>query len=573
MAQSKFDPGDLEKASELLSQRSSVPPLPADVALVAGAISTERRSRTPGSVSDDELLAAHDQLCGPLRHQAHGVLESLATAMLARGLVPGPGAYGDEWWLWWPKKGRGPCQHCGKERSLTRYMARYALPERYLCQRCRRQETTDPRGEGTGSPFHGQLAAIIKEAREAGAREAGPSDETWGKWAAAIEALLRPLEWAGWEVPEAYDSEFDYEDGALLYGELRRTGMVIDFEYRPIQGELNFHPFEGDGSPNLSMISDAVVMSVGRDTAHGAGLVAEVAGELGLLDATRVAASAESDVSTGELVAEKIIEWLLSAAASYRDMPLPDLMEQLMADEQFSATFKMLTEFLAPNVLPDLIPDAAAIGIVNWCWRNGTAVEDWHLPTDALMAKVSITATKAVMPHVDPWEGVDWQGVEDTLTSPAWQLADGRAISDLFGEGWREIQRTVREQVRKWRRFDEDLIGPEATLRLLTMGGSTSYTRHWWGQGRWPAICKAIVADATAAGIALPAPYDAKGTEVFLHDLKEPDALSDEALAWMIDLPGPGTDGPRGLRYHDSTKPLVRDFELYTFAINEENEE
>lgn len=573
MAESKFDPSDLEKASELLSQRSSLPPRPTDVALVAGAISTERRSHTPGSVSDDELLAAHDQLCGPIRHQTHGVLESLATVMLARGLVPDPGAYSDEWWLWWPKRGRGPCQHCGKERSLNRYMARFGLPERYLCQRCRKQETADSPGEGAESLFHNQLAAVIKEAREAGAREAGPSDETWGKWAAGIEVLLRSLEWAGWEVPETYDSEFDYEHGALLYGDLRRTGMVIDFEYRPIQGELNFHPFEGDGSPDLSMISEAVVMPVGQDTAHGAELVAEVAGELGLLDATCVAASVESDVSTGELVAERIIEWLLDAAASFRGIPLPDLMEQLMADEEFSGTFKVLTEFLAPNVLPDLIPDAAAIGIANWCWRNGTAVEDWHLPTDALMAKVSIAATKAVIPHVDPREGVDWRGVEDSLTNSAWELADGRVIAVLFGEGWPEIQRTVREQIRKWRRFDEDLIGAEATLRLLTMSGSTSYTRHWWGQGRWSAICKAIVADATAVGIALPSPYDIKGTKALLHDLKEPDALSDEAFAWMIDLPGPGTDGPRGLRYHDSTKPLVRDFELYTFAISEENEE
>jgi hypothetical protein len=78
------------------------------------------------------------------------------------------------------------------------------------------------------------------------------------------------------------------------------------------------------------------------------------------------------------------------------------------------------------------------------------------------MAKVNIAATKAVMPHVDPWEGIDWQGVEDALTSPAWQLADGRLISDLFSEGWPEIQRTVREQVRQWQRFDDELIGPQA---------------------------------------------------------------------------------------------------------------
>jgi hypothetical protein len=40
MAELKFDPGDLEKASELLSQRGSLPPRPTDVALVAGAVST-----------------------------------------------------------------------------------------------------------------------------------------------------------------------------------------------------------------------------------------------------------------------------------------------------------------------------------------------------------------------------------------------------------------------------------------------------------------------------------------------------------------------------------------------------
>jgi hypothetical protein len=63
------------------------------------------------------------------------------------------------------------------------------------------------------------------------------------------------------------------------------------------------------------------------------------------------------------------------------------------------------------------------------------------------------------------------------------------------------------------------------------------------------------------------------GTEALLHDLKEPDALGDEVLAWIIDIPGTGTDGPCGLRDHRSTSPLVRDFELYTFAINQENEE
>lgn len=177
------------------------------------------------------------------------------------------------------------------------------------------------------------------------------------------------------------------------------------------------------------------------------------------------------------------------------------------------------------------------------------------------------------MEHVDPYEGVDWQAVEECLTSDAWQLPDGRVVSELFGEGWTEIQRTVRKAVRKWRRFDEELLSPCAVLRLLTVAGSTSYTRHWWGQGRWHAICTAIVTDAVAAGVVLPAPYDATGAEAFLRDLQEPDAISDDALGWLIDVPNEDPDGPRGLRYHRATRPLIREFELYVLAAGEQPDE
>jgi hypothetical protein len=33
------------------------------------------------------------------------------------------------------------------------------------------------------------------------------------------------------------------------------------------------------------------------------------------------------------------------------------------------------------------------------------------------MAKVSISAARALMEHVDPYEGIEWQGVEQSLTS------------------------------------------------------------------------------------------------------------------------------------------------------------
>jgi hypothetical protein len=101
-----------------------------------------------------------------------------------------------------------------------------------------------------------------------------------------------------------------------------------------------------------------------------------------------------------------------------------------MADKDFSGILRALTELFAPDVLPDLIPSAAAIGIPNWCWRNDTAVEDWHLLSDALMTKVSISTTRAVMEHVDSYEGIDWQGAEESLTSEAWKLPDdGRSLS------------------------------------------------------------------------------------------------------------------------------------------------
>lgn len=311
------------------------------------------------------------------------------------------------------------------------------------------------------------------------------------------------------------------------------------------------------------MLDGSVEITVGHDTGRGAELVAERTGELGLLDATRIAAASDSDVSTGELISDRVAEWILHSAAEYRDLPPEELIGQLMGDEEFSTRFEGLLNFFARHVLPDAVPDAVALGIAAWCWRNDTDVENWHLPSDALMAKVSIAVTKAIRPHVDPVEGINWRGVENSLTDPSWQLADGRAVSGLFADGWADVERTVRRQIRMWRRFDEDLIGPDATFRLLTIAGSTSYTRHWWGQGRWPAICRAIVTDATNAGITLPAPYEKKGVEAFLGDLQEPDSLSDDVLAWMIDIPGTGIDGPQGLRSHPSTCPVTREFTLY----------
>jgi len=183
------------------------------------------------------------------------------------------------------------------------------------------------------------------------------------------------------------------------------------------------------------------------------------------------------------------------------------------------------------------VPDSAALGIAAWCWRNNTPVEAHHLPGDVLMARVNIAATKAVRGLIDPYDGVDWVKVEAALTSDSWALGDGRVVPALFGDGWGEVQRTVREQVQAWRRLDEEVLGPQATMRLLTVGGATDYSRHWWGQGRWAEICRRIVLDAKELGVALPAPFDQAGAEAFIEATKDPDNLSDDALSWLIDVP------------------------------------
>ena len=278
-----------------------------------------------------------------------------------------------------------------------------------------------------------------------------PTEEQWGRHVDDLEALLCSLVQAGWELPESYDSDFDSEHGAFFFGELHRTGMVISVQYEPSASKLQLLPFEGDGDPLLlSMLDEMVEIRAGHDLLDGADLVAERAGELGLLDATHLAAAPDSDITTAELISYWYREEIFESAARYRGLALDELAGQLAADEEFSCACASSPEWLVPAYFP--------------------------------------------------------------------------------------------------------------------VAGSTSYTRHWSGQGRWPAICREVISDATQAAIALPAPYDAKGAEVLLRDLIEPDTLSDDVLAWMIDIPGTGGNGPWGIRGHESTRPVTREFALYYFG-------
>jgi hypothetical protein len=258
-------------------------------------------------------------------------------------------------------------------------MGRLGDGDQYMCQKCRRRGSQDAEdaleqmtgvtplpGGGSASMSQRRLAAILQQARDEGARLAGqPSDEIWTKWVDRLTDLLAPLEWVGWELSEEYDTDFDFEYGASIFGGAQRTGMAISFEFKPYRDELLLEPWEPNGGALLSALDEPTAVQVGDDHDSGRQLVVEVAGDLGLLDATRVSASSDSDVTTGELVAGQFVEWIFEPAAGYRGIPVSDLVGRLMADEEFSGTLRVLTEFFAPNVLPDLIPSAAAIGIAN----------------------------------------------------------------------------------------------------------------------------------------------------------------------------------------------------------------
>lgn len=188
VAELRFDPEDLERAAKLLSRHTGGggEPRQSETRIIAGALYATRNAGIPGAVSDEELLAVHDQACGPIRHSAKGAVTDLATAMLARGMFPDSRAYNDEWWLWWPKKGRGPCPQCGQVRVLTRYMGWSGDGDQYMCQKCRRQGSQDAEdaleqatgvtplpGESSAALSQRRLAAVLQQARDEGARLAG----------------------------------------------------------------------------------------------------------------------------------------------------------------------------------------------------------------------------------------------------------------------------------------------------------------------------------------------------------------------------------------------------------------
>ncbi|MEV2278796.1 hypothetical protein AB0I72_24740 [Nocardiopsis sp. NPDC049922] len=406
-----------------------------------------------------------------------------------------------------------------------------------------------------------------------------PSDEEWQRYFEELETLVGPLLGGGWELWEHLQEGYhEPGHGPSVMAHLLRSGTVLSVTYDVWAHQIRFSSNEfpeGVGEPPfefVELLDDTVAVDIGQGAEEAQREVAERLGALGLLDPLRVKASEDSTVSAFDLVSMAYLRWIFEPAASYSGLSVEELGARLDAEEGMSTYHQFVCCFVGRDVLPDCVPSAAALGIASWCWRNDTAVEEWHLPDDVLMARVNIAVTKAILPHLDEVEGTDWEAIEGRLTDSEWALPDGRKISELFGEGWPEVRRTVSERLRFWKRMDEDLLGPEPTLRLLSVGGATSYTRHWWGQGRWGAICERIVRDAVSEGIPLPGDYQEAGVQALLRDLADPDRLDDETLRWLIDMPGAEVDQTAGLRHHtDATRALPKEFTSHVLTEMEQS--
>jgi hypothetical protein len=544
------------------------------VAELAAALGVLRRTENGQSIEDAVLQTTHDLLYTQVPpHLSDGSMRRLAEVLLSRGVVPKPGEYEGRWHLWWPKSGRGPCRDCGKTRSLTRYSARFGNEYRYLCAGCRRTERTQIAEQaekllstpGTRSRFHAvpvPVSAVgshpTQTAPAASTAVSPPSDHDWDRYVTRLHELLAALEWAGYNVPEEWDTDFDPQAGGLLFASLWRGDGCVDVEYSPHQGVLALRPFEdvtGDWPESYSLLEQSIEIPVALPGQQAVAAVADAAGEAGLLDAAHVHVADSAPPEAKQEFTLRRIRRIFQPAAAFRQLPLTDVLREISGNEWLSAHLDWVVGMAGQDVAPDIVPDAAALGVAAWCWRNNTAVEDHHLETDVLMARVNIAVTRITQQHVCPIEGIDWDNITDALMEPQWALPDGTLVRSLFGAGWTDVASTVTAQLDRWRRLDHEVLGPETTLILMSIGGSTGYTDSWWGHGRWRSMCRRVIDDATATGLALPAPYDRRGPDVLLSDLDAPDQVPDTVLDWLIDLPEADHDGPRGLRMNGVTRP------------------
>jgi hypothetical protein len=302
-----------------------------------------------------------------------------------------------------------------------------------------------------------------------------------------------------------------------------------------------------DGVGEYDMFAEPVTIEL-RGKTKDARLVEvrEAARKLGLLDPTRVRVPEHDLVGWQEFIGDIHRKYVLTDIAAYRKMSPRQAARLAISDPDCQEVFGWV-DYAGKQVLPDPVPMAAALGIAHWCWRH-TVVEDWHTKLEAVtndvMAKCNILNTKIALTYITTEQGVDWPAVITALTDPDRQLPDGRKLAIIFGEGWQPIQAAVAERLAPFKRT-QDVLGPQAMVRLLSILGSSSYTKRWWGNGWWPDLCDQVIAKFTETSAPLPEPYDQRGADALRTDLSDhPELLTDAVLkACRIGASPKGTEG------------------------------
>ncbi|MFE2349404.1 hypothetical protein [Kitasatospora cineracea] len=322
-----------------------------------------------------------------------------------------------------------------------------------------------------------------------------------------IARLTAPLRQAGWTQDETWyegDEEGEEPGTGPACLEFSRSNFHIAVTWDPTGTRLTVED-QTDGwdwcesLPPLCPLDEPLDLDLGGHATHAA--KAEAArrafAEAGLLDATRIHLPENARALHRDLVLLLWADTVNDAISRYRsddgDAAIKDL------GEEFSWRMGSGTRTY-PLVVADPVPSAAARGIAEWCWRRESDVEQWHFKIDDLgMARANIAATRAVLPHVHP-EGIDWPAVRLALTQPARRLADGRALADIFEEGWTPVLASIHRQIDFWQQAD-DTLGPEAVLRMLAMHGSrTEFIGQWWGSGWYETAARRAVARAADNG-------------------------------------------------------------------------
>jgi len=388
---------------------------------------------------------------------------------------------------------------------------------------------------------------------------------TWSVHWRNLERLISPLYEAGWIVDEDDAFSDDGEEGPFLAIRLFRSDMALQITYEPARRTITLGPgadewVEDDAHEQFDRLKDEVVVDLAESRKENVYLVQETIRRLGLLEATRIILSedAGTDITTPELTGQWMDRHLIEPVALNRGEMPSETLAAMMSYEPIAQLMTML-RLVTPGVLPDPAPGSAALGLVEWSWRNTDAVEYWHSlrVSDVLMAKANITMTRLALPLVEP-QGVDWPRVLSEFTEPNRALVDGRLLADIFGAGWPEIVGEVHNKLSLWQDIDRE-FGAVTSLRFLAMyQAAISGTHKWWGSVQWPDRCRQAIEEIVTAGLVLPAPYNkARGEDLLIRQLiKKPEHLPDSVLDFCIDPPSsPDGQKPPGLRMTQVHRP------------------